>query len=232
MEHMWLTLSAPMGAGKDTVARLIFPHMGVDRWRVRSWADPLRGDVDMLLSAAAGGPATLGAAAEGLSIPDAAVDALYRRCRAALAEAGPSARASDRTPQIRELLQWYGTDVWRAADQDYWVRRTMSIVSTDQAGGFSVVTPDTRFVNEVELPREQAGALAVRMTVSPQVQRQRLLARDGHLPAAAAFSHPSETVLAGYDGFDAVVDTSQLTVEGSVAAVCSAVVALRRPAVC
>lgn len=223
MDAVWLLLSAPMGAGKDTVAKQVLPAAGFDRFLVRGFADPLRDDVDRWLTLAGDGDgfALVCADAETSGVPTAQVEPLARKVQACLG--GRRAVTSrDRSPQMRSLLQWYGTEVRRQADADYWVRRSLHVVAADLAAGTSVVTTDCRFVNEVVISRREAGAVAVRLNVSAQVQRERLLARDGVLPAPEAFTHRSETELADYGGFDAWVDTSTLTVAESVAAVAAA----------
>lgn len=50
-------------------------------------------------------------------------------------------------PDFRELLQRYGTDVWRSVDPDIWVKRA---IQTIEAQGLTkVVTTGIRFPNEM-----------------------------------------------------------------------------------
>lgn len=56
---------------------------------------------------------------------------------------------------VRELLQEYGTEVRRADDPDYWVRRW-----AEEAVKYRhVVAPDVRFFNEAKIVRDLGGKL-------------------------------------------------------------------------
>ena len=53
---------------------------------------------------------------------------------------------------------------------------------------------DVRIPNEVEVLYD-AGAPVVYLTVPPDVQRERLMGRDGSLPSEEALRHETETAL-------------------------------------
>lgn len=55
--------------------------------------------------------------------------------------------AKARFPGFRELLQRYGTDVWRTVDPDVWVRRAAQSIT--ERGLTKVVTTGIRFPNEL-----------------------------------------------------------------------------------
>jgi len=76
----------------------------------------------------------------------------------------------------RALLQFYGTEVKRAADKDYWIRQHAYAVSSSSAE--IILVPDMRFENEMEYIRENGETVRVD--------------RDGLPPA----THASETALA------------------------------------
>lgn len=50
-------------------------------------------------------------------------------------------------PDFREMLQRYGTDVWRTVDENVWVRRAQQTI--DSLGLVNVVTTGIRFPNEM-----------------------------------------------------------------------------------
>lgn len=215
---VWLVLSAPMGAGKDTISGEVLTRAGWVPNEKASFADPLKADIDQwlgLLGSEGAGAVAADAAAQGLT-PQATGELVARLSNEFAQD--PQVTARSRTPGMRALLQWYGTDVRRSADPDYWVGRMISYVKLAGERGVSIATPDARFVNEIETSRKH-GAICVRLEVSPEEQRRRLLARDGALPDSTAFQHVSETVLANYDGFDAVIDTTHHTVEETLEAV-------------
>lgn len=111
-----------------------------------------------------------------------------------------------RSPGVWRGLQILGTDIRRQEDPDYWVKKTLSFVIKKLSEGTSVYISDVRFTNELRA-MEILGAPTVRMWVTPEVQRQRLIGRDGSAPTAEALNHPSETELDNAE-FDYVIDNN------------------------
>lgn len=111
-----------------------------------------------------------------------------------------------KTPAKRVAYQLLGQTV-RSVDSGYWVRAAVD--SVDWEREFPIFT-DVRMPNEVEALCD-AGAPVVCLRVSPQVQRERLMGRDGSLPSDEALAHETETALdvAVQCGAVPVVDASQ-----------------------
>ena len=97
---------------------------------------------------------------------------------------------SVKTPAKRVAYQLLGQSV-RGVDSGYWVRAAVNGV--DWGREFPIFT-DVRTPNEVSALYD-AGAPVVCLRVSPQVQRERLLGRDGSLPSVEALAHETETAL-------------------------------------
>lgn len=113
---------------------------------------------------------------------------------------------SAKTPAKRVAYQLLGQAV-RRVDPGYWVRAAVEGVDWERE--FPVFT-DVRMPNEVSALYD-AGAPVVYLRVSPDVQRERLMARDGSLPSESALAHETETALdeAVQCGAVLVVDASQ-----------------------
>lgn len=113
---------------------------------------------------------------------------------------------SVKTPAKRVAYQLLGQAV-RRVDPGYWVRA--AVEGVDWESEFPVFT-DVRMPNEVSALYD-AGAPVVYLHVSSEVQRERLLARDGSLPSENALSHETETALGEtvQRGAVPVVDASQ-----------------------
>ena len=111
-----------------------------------------------------------------------------------------------KTPAKRVAYQLLGQAV-RGVDSGYWVRA--AVENVDWGSEFPIFT-DVRMPNEVAALYD-AGAPVVCLRVSPQVQRERLLARDGSMPSESALAHETETALdeAVQCGAVPVVDASQ-----------------------
>ena len=111
-----------------------------------------------------------------------------------------------KTPAKRVAYQLLGQTV-RGVDSGYWVRA--AVESVDWEREFPIFT-DVRMPNEVEALYD-AGVPVVCLRVSPQVQHERLMGRDGSLPSEEALRHETETALdeAVQCGAVPVVDASQ-----------------------
>ena len=97
---------------------------------------------------------------------------------------------SVKTPAKRVAYQLLGQAV-RGVDSEYWVRAAVESVNWERE--FPIFT-DVRMPNEVAALYD-AGAPVVCLRVSPQVQRERLMGRDGSLPSVEALRHETETAL-------------------------------------
>lgn len=95
-----------------------------------------------------------------------------------------------KTPAKRVAYQLLGQAV-RGVDSGYWVRAAVNGVDWERE--FPIFT-DVRMPNEVAALYD-AGAPVVCLRVSPQVQRERLMGRDGSLPSEEALCHETETAL-------------------------------------
>jgi hypothetical protein len=85
-------------------------------------------------------------------------------------------------PEVRKFLQDLGLGARKTFGEDFWVERALHNVSGD------VVVSDVRFHNEAEAIRDRGGFLI-------RIDR----------PGRHAEGHVSETALAGFEGWDAVI---------------------------
>lgn len=120
------------GSGKDAAASILIERYGYKRV---AFADPMKRDMTVL---------------------DPLIDARYgTRLSNALKDASGSFEEVKRNyPEVRRLLQHYGTEVWRSIDVDIWAKRLVQTINEDFAQGESsgcYVVPDLRFMNEFEL---------------------------------------------------------------------------------
>lgn len=99
-------------------------------------------------------------------------------------------RAKDIVPDVRRLLQSFGTDAIREIDEDFWVRAGAKQI--DETPGPVVVT-DVRFPNEADAIRKRGGLL-VRIT----------------RPGYDGDGHPTETALDDYRADMEVSNTKDL----------------------
>lgn len=218
-------LAGPMGAGKDTTAAAIadvlrhpsVAHVAGGRAARRvAFADVLKREayrqalaVKTVLTLRSGVESALDV--ERAIVEDAALCEAFMPAGAPLpgglvgvycqivadAEREGDAGAWDegafiavKTPAKRVAYQLLGQTV-RSVDSGYWVRAAVNGVDWERE--FPIFT-DVRMPNEVAALYD-AGAPVVYLRVSPQVQRERLMGRDGSLPSESALSHETETAL-------------------------------------
>ncbi len=96
------------------------------------------------------------------------------------------------SPEVRRLLQWWGTDWRRSEDPDYWVKRTMreaDEAATNPHLPDAIIFDDVRFPNEARAVQKRGG-LIVRVLAPVEVRAARL----GQLP----LKHDSETAMDDY----------------------------------
>jgi cytidylate kinase len=214
-EPYLIAFSGHLGSGKDTVAELVRDGIGGD-WVHEFFAAPLKTEVNHLIAIINDSKDVFSAISNVLNNVDGIVDtngkyasqvvrALYDDVKS-----GVVTNAYDRTDSTRFALQVWGTEVRRAIEPDYWVRKSMIPTMESLASGKSVYVTDARFHNELDALRD-ADALLVRLNVSPEEQARRIKDRDGTVVTDAMRQHPSETSADDYPDFDLMFDTDHMT---------------------
>jgi len=222
-------ISGKMGSGKDTVASLLaerFSQSG-ENVVIRSLADSLKEEVaktvadalmsqseqDFCDSVTSWSRISSTQAQELLKVLNPLVASLLEqrvepnKVTAELLYRNPADK-----PLVREVLKFWGNDVRRAQNPDYWVDMAAVYTEEQRSMGVSCVIPDVRRQNEAGFIKD-AGGLLVRLNVSEDEQRRRLLRRDNKLSDGSAFTHITETDLDEYNRFDVILDTDSMNPE-------------------
>lgn len=200
-----LGFSGKLASGKDSVAAGVVRRLRLEPVVHYSFAQPLKDEIDVVLELAR--QERYDDVAENLSVPSSpALQELLDHVREALCN-DPTCDARTRTPQIRRVLQLWGTEIRRAQDYDYWVKKATATVMGHAANGTHVYYTDGRFPNEIA-SSQQIGFVVFRLQVDASTQAARLAHRDGIGIDPAAQSHPSEIALDEFAGFDLVVDNN------------------------
>lgn len=124
-------------------------------------------------------------------------------------ETNPYLNSTDRTPNIRKVLQFWGTDVRRKSDENYWVNKGKEAILDAVNNNKYVYITDSRFTNELEMLKE-IGAKLILLEVELHEQIKRVKARDGLDLTIEMITHPSETDHKKYDGYDYTINTTNL----------------------
>lgn len=208
----FVTVSGKIGAGKDTVAPLLLDLMEIPESERKqdSFARTLKEEIDQVIELVIvaedrNDVAELISVTQEISLAKAKVivDYIWDELKE-----NSELNAYSRTKGIRSALQYWGTEVRREQDDNYWVNKTIRRVLLEACKGVSSYITDSRFPNEADAVRE-AGGLTIRLLVSPEEQERRISSRDGLKISEDARNHVSETALDDYENFHIVVDTDE-----------------------
>lgn len=94
------------------------------------------------------------------------------------------------------ILQWFGTDVMRKKNPDYWIRIVEKRLDEEGQSAIAIIT-DVRFPNEADFVKESGGYLVEVIRVNEDGSRYYDPGRDPH--------HLSEIALDEYSKWDFVV---------------------------
>lgn len=97
-------------------------------------------------------------------------------------------------PEIRKLLQWWGTELRREENKNFWVNRAEGFAMQAMERGQTPVFTDVRFPNEAEMI-EDNGGIIVRVS-APLLTRQRRL---GTLPPEHASEVEADSIPVVYE---------------------------------
>lgn len=219
-EAVILAFSGKIGAGKDSVAPKTFELLSGHRAPIRTdaFGADLKEELNGLISIIADQGSESAAAKEisegsGVTLEEAShtVGLIYKEI-----SEGKLKNAYDRTAGSRAALQYWATEVRRAQDPLYWVKSVIERTIGAAATGISTQITDVRFLTEV-WGAIDSGAWTVRLDVSPEEQRRRILARDGIEISEAAKSHSSETELDSFRRFAVRIQTDDYSSSAGVA---------------
>lgn len=194
-------VSGKIGAGKNYLAyqlSLFLTQLGYTTAET-TYATPLKNDVTKIINIIRENPSPK-FLADSMDIDLDEAENLFKILIPEM-ETTPDLGGWFKTKAIRTSLQYYGTDIRRKQDNDYWVKRIDQYVEKDVD---FVFIPDVRFPNEADWVKDFYNGTVYRLDVPIEVRRERVLARDSNYDENA-FHHESETALDNYPRFDVVV---------------------------
>lgn len=122
----------------------------------------------------------------------------------------PDVTGMDRDNEITKVLQILGNDAHAAQDEKYWARTMALSALTNAALGKTSIVPDIRFLRDAEAIHLLGGKI-VRLEISPEVQRERLMSRDGLVVPKETLGHISEIALDNYKKFDTIINSNNMS---------------------
>lgn len=194
-----IVIAGKMGYGKDYVGNLIKDNFSnVEKI---SFADALKEEVEYIINLIRNN-SSLEHIAYEMNVSKDEIKPLYIAMIAFKDINELTVKKKNST--IRFMLQYWGTDVRRKNNENYWVQKTVDkILEINKLGNVALIT-DGRFPNELKGVSELNG-ITIQLDISKEKQIENLLNRDGILPNKEAFNHPSETSYLEYKDFNLIL---------------------------
>ena len=216
-----LATSGKLASGKDTIAEAVMKEFQVESQHHLSFAAPLKDEAQEVLGFLRSS-STPEEAVQKIVDFDVPLDKAWHIVDIAYepANAYPDVNTRDRTPWVRLLLQYWGVEVRREKNPDYWRNKAILAAAENIASEKHIMVTDARFPGEVEALQE-IGFTVVRLEISPETQARRLGNRDGLAVDPKALVHETETALDNFTGYNLVVDNNEKSIEETVSYIVS-----------
>lgn len=212
-EVIFVAVSGKMGSGKDTVAPLILERLGYKNNIHESFAKELKAEINTLISLIQESKGLHDAIQKMIEV----IDPLVLPAIEVLAyiygdvKTGVVKNSTDRNPNMRRALQEWGTEVRRAEEENYWVKKSLKNIFNQLSNGVSVYVTDARFQNEINSIMESRGK-TIRLLVNKEEQAARIRLRDNIEVTEQMRNHASELDLDNYTNFSQIIDTNYRTI--------------------
>lgn len=214
-DFLTIGFSGKITSGKSTMSKLVMNKLvGEQNYKKISFADSLREEVQTLLTSAHENTLTSTHEFFANVPPLQAQYALSLAYKAVIENDDNLPLSSSRQPQVRELMQYWGTDVRRKTNNDYWVEKTLEKIKEIHATKFHVVIDDVRFTNEAAAIINQDYSALVRLDINEQEQLKRLNNRfkgNSDTSKKIDLTHSSETGLDDFPFFDLRINNDRLS---------------------
>lgn len=198
-EVLIFAMSGKMGSGKDTIGNEITKADCVKDYTLinMSYASPVRTEMVEILEAYK----TMSAQ----EINDKFDVSIFKVKK--LVDLIGDDSVYERSISSRQAIQYWGTDVRRNQNNNYWVNKIVELSIKLINENKSVYITDVRFPNEAMSIIDLGGKI-IRLEVSTSTRKSRIMSRDGIVPTDEQLNHISEVSLDNYE-FEKVFDGTE-----------------------
>ena len=203
-----ISFSGGMAAGKDTFGKEYEKLCKENSFKVEhlSFAEPLKDELNSLIRSVR----------ENNNVRDIAkafntncIDIMMLRAMILKEDyLHPNFTSRDRTPNVRKMLQFWGTNVRRKQNDNYWVNIVKKQIEDNLKNNVYSFITDARFVNELEM-LNKVGCKTILLKAPLELRLQRLYDRDKIYVSQESLNHPSETECFLYKNYSYEIDTTK-----------------------
>ena len=190
------SVSGKMGSGKDTIGDKVCESLGRKGYKLESikFSDPIREEIQEIVSLEK--TFSVKKVANKFNVSCSEIKTL----KSLLGENS----IYQRTSGTRKAAQYWGADVRRKHDPNYWTKKLAKKIIELANLGYGAYTTGARFISDLDLVLNIGGKI-VRLETPESVRVERIFLRDGIKPSKEHLNHVSETILDNYK-FDRVFD--------------------------
>ena len=203
-----ILLSGKMGSGKDFIAAQLELKLKQNNNKVEkiAFADPLRSELDTIIKMVKCYKTTREIDAE-MFVSEDKITHLMELFDQDDEFNRPDYCLENRPKMYRDVMQYWGTDVRRASNKNYWVSKTISILKEVEPFSDYAIITDARFTNEVlSVIKAFPDTFTVRLEADNELREKRVSGRDGERPTNKELLHASETSIDDDSDFMTVFD--------------------------
>lgn len=188
-------ISGKIASGKDTIGNLVSENLEKKGYKIKntSFGYIIRNEVQTIVDSFNSG--------EPIPYPIKDIKEVE-----ILSEILGKKDVYERSEESRQALQYWGTEVRRKENSEYWIQQMEQFVLKQLQKGYSINVTDARFPNEVDLIINLGGHVS-RLEVSEDIQKERVFKRDNIKISSLVLRHASERALDDYP-FTSVYDGS------------------------
>lgn len=112
-----------------------------------------------------------------------------------------------RTNGVRHILQYWGTDVRRKHDNNYWVDALVNRLTDKTDDNTLFIVTDVRFPNEADSVINELSGILINCIAPTEIRKERINHERKVEVTESELLHPSEVGLDTYENFDFYVNT-------------------------
>lgn len=208
-----IILSGQMGVGKDYIANQLEAILQKQDNIVKrlAFADPLREELDLITKLTKNNQSAQ-AISQQINVDENKLTKLLE-----ILHKDPDfnntnfsfTQENKRPKSYRDVMQYWGTDVRRNQNKDYWVNKIIDLIKKDSSSTDVFLLTDARFTNEIKNLFVFPNVLTVRINAMEELREKRVQNRDDTTVTNKELNHISETALNNEsEYFDLILQSS------------------------